>query len=288
MSPDQSSKYFLQSLAKGLRVLQIIAQSPGSIGISEIARRLGTNNATITRCCHTLAYLGYVTKDSRKRWHLTPKVLSLGYATVSSLGWRQTARHYLEELSERSGETTNLSVLEEGEIIYICRVNTSRILPYDIRLGTTLPVHCTSMGKALLAFRSREKIESVMDALDFVALTHNTITSRKRLLEDLETVRHKGYAVNDEELSVGLRSVAAPVLDAQGWSMAALNIAVSTTRMSREELESRLAPMVMSTARDIEAAMSFLDEDGLQELGREGKGSGSLDRDSVQRPVAMK
>ncbi|MCF8107915.1 MAG: helix-turn-helix domain-containing protein [Desulfohalobiaceae bacterium] len=118
MPSDQPSKYFLQSLVKGLRVLQIIAQSPRSMDISEIVRRMGTIKATITRCCHTLAYLGYVTKYSRKRWHLTTKVFSLGYAAVSSLGWRQTARHYLERLSERSGETTNLSLLEDGEIIY--------------------------------------------------------------------------------------------------------------------------------------------------------------------------
>ena len=143
------------------------------------------------------------------------------------------------------------------------------------------------MGKALLAFRSRAKIESVTAALDFVALTHNTITSREALLADLEMVRTRGYAVNDEELSVGLRSVAAPVLDAQGWSMAALNIAVSTTRMSREELESRLAPLVMRTARDIEAAMSFLDEDGRQDLGRETESPGWGAGKQAKRPVAM-
>ena len=254
----QHSKYFLQSLAKGLRVLQIIAKSPHSIGISELAKKLKTSNTTITRCCYTLANLGYVTKDSQKRWRLTPKVLALGYAAVSSLGWRQTAQHYLELLSEETGETTNLSVLEGGEIIYVCRVNTKRILTYDIRLGTTLPVHCTSMGKALLAFRPAEKIDSVLDTLDFVALTHNTITSRDDFLKELETVREKGFAVNDEELSVGLRSVAAPILDAEGWSMAALNIAVSTTRMSREQLEVDLAPLVIRTARDVESAMSFL------------------------------
>lgn len=262
---EQHSKYFLQSLAKGLRVLQIIAQSPRSVSITELAKRLQTNSATIIRCCHTLASLGYLSKDFQKRWRLTPKVLSLGYAAVSSLGWRQTAQHYLEQLSKETGETTNLSVLEGGEIIYICRVNTRRILPYDIRLGTTLPVHCTSMGKALLAFRPQEKIDSILGSLEFVALTHNTITSKDLLLQELNTVRANGYALNDEELSVGLRSVAAPVLDSQGWSVAALNLAVSTTRMSREQMKSELAPLVMRTAREMESAMSFLDQGGPRE-----------------------
>jgi IclR family pca regulon transcriptional regulator len=262
---DQHSNYFLQSLAKGLKVLQIIAQSPASIGISELAAKLDSNSATITRCCYTLASLGYVTKDSRKRWRLTPKVLSLGYAAVSSLGWRQTAQHYLEKLTEASGETTNLSVLEGGEIIYVCRVNTRRILPYDIRLGTTLPVYCTSMGKALLAHRPPEKIRTVLEALKFVPLTHKTITTKERFLQELESVKKQGYAVNDEELSVGLRSVAAPVLDTEGWAMAAINLAVSTTRMSRGQLESNLAPLVMQTAREVESAMLYLGEKELNE-----------------------
>ncbi len=263
--PDQHSKYYLQSLAKGLRVLQIIAQSPSSISISELTSKLETNSATITRCCYTLASLGYVTKDSRKRWRLTPKVLALGYAAVSSLGWRQTAQHYLEKLSDETGETTNLSVLEGSEIIYICRVNTRRILPYDIRLGTTLPVHCTSMGKALLAHRPMEKILAVLKTFNFVSLTHTTITSKDNFLQELDSVRKKGYAVNDEELSVGLRSVAAPILDSQGWSMAAINLAVSTARMDLQQLEAQIAPMVMQTAREVESAMLYLGKGELHE-----------------------
>ncbi|MDZ7762502.1 MAG: IclR family transcriptional regulator C-terminal domain-containing protein [Desulfovermiculus sp.] len=258
--PDTHSKYYLQSLAKGIQVLKVISQSSKPIGITEIARKLNTNNATVSRICYTLSYLGYITKDIQKRWRLTPKVLVFGYAAINSQGWLQTAQHYLEELSERTGETTNLSVMEGGDIIYVCRVDTRRILPYDIRLGTTLPVHCTSMGKVLLAFRPEEKIQDVVGAIDFVALTHNTITSKDAYLKELETVRTKGYAVNDEELSVGLRSVAAPVLDSQGWSMAALNIAVSTTRMSRDQLESEMVPLLLNTAKDIESTMSFLDQ----------------------------
>ncbi len=263
--PDPSSKYFLQSLAKGLKVLQVIAQSPQAIGISDLARQLETNSATITRCCHTLASLGYVTKDKQKRWCLTPKVLSLGYAAVSSLGWRQTAQHYLEELSEQTGKTASLSVMESGEIIYICRVHTRRILPYDIRIGSTLPVHCTSMGKALLAFRPEQEIKDIIGSLEFVNLTHKTISTAEAFFQELESIRVKGYAVNDEEFSVGLRSVAAPVLDSQKRSMAALNVAVSTTSMGLEQMETELAPLAVQTARKVESAMFFLNEEGSNE-----------------------
>ncbi|MCF8106380.1 MAG: IclR family transcriptional regulator [Desulfohalobiaceae bacterium] len=259
---DSNSKYYLQSLAKGIKVLQIIAQSPQPIGVSDLARQLETNNATITRCCHTLSSLGYVAKDKQKRWYLTPKVLSLGYAAVSSLGWRQTAQYYLEQLSEQTGKTASLSVMESGEIIYICRVHTKRILPYDIRIGSTLPVHCTSMGKVLLAFRPEQEIKAIIDSLEFINLTHKTISTAEAFLQELETIRGKGYAVNDEEFSVGLRSVAAPVLDSQKRSMAALNIAVSTTSMSLEQMETELAPLVMGTARKVESAMFFLEEGG--------------------------
>lgn len=262
---DTHSKYYLQSLAKGIQVLKVISQSSKPIGITEIARKLNTNNATVSRICYTLSYLGYITKDPQKRWRLTPKVLSLGYAAINSQGWLQTAQHYLEELSEKTGETTNLSVMEGGEIIYIYRVDARKILPYDIRLGTTLPVHCTSMGKALLAFRPKEKILDVLGSIDFVALTHNTITSKEAFIKELEKVRSKGYAVNDEELSVGLRSVAAPVLDSQGWSVAAINIPVSTARMSREQLEAEIVPLLLNTTNEIEYAMSLLDQSGLRD-----------------------
>jgi IclR family pca regulon transcriptional regulator len=249
------SRYFLQSLAKGLTVLQAMAQANHPMTLSGIARAASTSNATATRICHTLTQMGFIDRDEQRRFFLTPRILSLGHSAVCSMGWRNVAQHYLERLSFDLKETVNLSVMDGFELIYIARVNTDRILPFDLQLGSRLPVYCTSMGKALVAFSPPEMIEQVLENVNFAPLTHRTITDREQYMAELEKVRAKGYAVNDEELSVGLRSVAAPVLDSQGWSQAAINIAVPTTRYSLGRLESELAPAVVRTAREIMRAL---------------------------------
>ncbi len=258
---EGNSRYFLKSLAKGLHVLQIMAESKDSLSLAQLSRRAGTNNATATRICNTLAELGFVRRDSQRRFHLTPKLLSLGYASMSSLGRRQVARHYLEQLAEQTGETVNMSVLQGKELMYLVRINnTGRIVPFDLQLGSRLPLHCTSMGKCLLAFAKDDERERILTDYEFTPLTHRTITDEGEFREELRRVREKGYAVNDEELSYGLRSVAAPIRDTAGSSIAALNIALPTKRVSREDLEERFAPLAVKTAEDIQRALGSQDD----------------------------
>ncbi|MFH1057064.1 MAG: IclR family transcriptional regulator C-terminal domain-containing protein [Pseudomonadota bacterium] len=259
----ENQRYFMQSLAKGLVVLQCLAEAESPLNLSQIARAAGINNATATRCCYTLARLGYVTRDESRRFHLTPRVLTLGYAAVRHMGWRQVALSYMHQLSRRIDETVNLSVLEGAELIYVGRINTARILSYELQIGSRLPLHCTSMGKALLAFSPPAKAKAIVDRLQFVALTHRTITSKAEYLAELDRVRAQGFAMNDEELSVGLRSVSAPVLDAQGWALAGLNIAVPTKRYTREAAVNALAPQAVACAAEISWALMAMElEDG--------------------------
>ena len=258
---EDRSRYYLKSLAKGILVMQALAEARDPLTLAELSRACGTNNATATRICHTLAELGYVQRDRQRRFHLTPKILSLGYAAVGSLGWRQVAQHYLEELAQGTGETVNLSILQGRELMYLVRINnTGRILPFDLQLGSRLPLHCTSMGKSLLAFAPPEQRERILADYDFVSLTHRTITSREGFEAELERVRRNGYSVNDEELSVGLRSVSAPIKGLGGEAMAALNIAVPTRRVSLDELITRLAPQALETARRIQRALGAAEE----------------------------
>ncbi len=261
MPPDNGDheRYFMQSLAKGLQVLELMASARRPMRLTEITRATGGNNATTTRICHTLGRLGFVRRDRQRRFHLTPKVLALGYAGVSALGWRNLAQHYMEELWEEIKETVNLSVLDGSDILYVARINQEPFLPFDLQLGSKLPVYCTSMGKTLLAFSPPQLVEATLEGLEFSPLTHRTITDRQRFMEELTQVHEQGYAVNDEELSVGLRSVAAPVLDREGWALAALNIAVPTKRYSRQQLEEQLAPKAMEAARKTTQAIEALD-----------------------------
>lgn len=255
----ESSRYFLKSLAKGMHVLQILADSQEPLGLVELSRRAETNNATVTRICYTLAEMGYVRRDRQRRFQLTPQLLALGYASMSSMSWRQVAQHYLERLAEETGETVNLSVLQGSELMYLVRINnTGRILPFDLQLGSRLPLHCTSMGKSLLAFLEKEELDAILADCEFTALTHRTISSEGEFRRELARVKRQGYALNDEELSVGLRSVSAPIMDSEGRAIAALNIAVPTRRVSRHELEERLAPLAVKTAGKIQKALGTM------------------------------
>ena len=151
MDIPNKNRYFIQSLAKGLSVLQTFSKVGSPITLSELAQALGTTNTTATRLCYTLTELGFIRRDGQKRYRLTPKVLTLGYPDICSLDWQDIARYYLERLFEAVQETVNLSVLEGPEILYLIRIRKRKYLPFDIRIGTRLPVYCTAMGKVLMA-----------------------------------------------------------------------------------------------------------------------------------------
>lgn len=248
MDYKKKQQYFVQSIAKGLAALESFAEAGHPLTLSELAQALGINNTTATRLCYTLTELGFIRRNGQRRYHLTPRVLTLGYSTIRGLDWREIAHYYLELLCKKVGETVNLSILVGQEILYVLRIKTERILPFDLQVGSTLPVYCTSMGKVFMAFSPPERTRPILEKLQFRPLTHRTISRMEDYFKELEQVKRKGYAINDEELSVGLRSVAAPIRDTHGWAIAAINIAVPTKRFSLNDAEKVLVPRVIETA----------------------------------------
>lgn len=248
-------RYFINSLAKGLSVLQAFGEAGHPLTLTEVAKALGANSTTATRLCYTLSELGFIQKDSQRRYHLTPRILTLGHSYISGLAWQEVVQHYLEILFKEVQETVNLSILEDSEIIYLLRIRKRKYLPFDIQIGTKLPVYCTAMGKVLMAMSPPEKIKPVLKAMEFKRLTAHTITGSDKFMDELDKVRKKGYAINDEELSIGNRAIAAPILHKQGYAVAAINIAVPTTEYSRSQMEKMLAPQVKKTAREISEAL---------------------------------
>ena len=248
-------RYFISSLSKGLSVLQAFVEAGHPLTLSEIANALGANNTTATRLCYTLTELGFIHKDGQRRYHLTPKVLTLGHSYISGLAWQEVAKYYLEVLFKEVQETVNLSILEGSEIIYIIRIRKRKYLPFDIQTGTKLPVYCTAMGKVLMAMGSPEKVKPILKVLEFKPLTARTLTRLDKFNDELDKVREKGYAINDEELSIGNRAVGAPIIDKHNYAVAAINIAVPTTEYSRSQMEKKLAPRVIKTACEISEAL---------------------------------
>jgi IclR family transcriptional regulator, pca regulon regulatory protein len=259
-----TAKATSQSLERGLAVLAAFKSSQPSIGVNELARGLNLNRSTTHRYVATLAGLGYLQQDPRtKRYRLGPRVLDLGFAAIHSMDLREIAMPYLQALSDETGFTVNMAVLDDHDVVYIERCRTSRPGQRDIDLnlhvGSRLPAYCTALGKALLAFLPEDELKAALEGVELVRRGPNAITSKAALRAELEHVRVTGLAVNNEELAYGLRSLAAPIRSRSGTVTAAINLAVHRSIVSMDVLVKRYGPPVQSTAGAISAHAAHSD-----------------------------
>jgi IclR family pca regulon transcriptional regulator len=252
MTKEPKSRYYVEAVGRGLRILEAFTEASPNLSLTELSLAAGLDKSTVFRFAYTLEALGYLHRDPEtKRYRPGVRVLRLGFAALSRLGLQEIAGPFLKALSVESGETTNMSVRDGAEIVYVARNPTQQIISINLHLGSRLPVYCTSMGKAQLIDLTRQELLDLLGPGPFPARAPKTITRLDRLWAELEAVRLKGYATNDEELAPGLRSVAAPIRGSLGQIVAAINISVPSVRVSRQDLESRLASMVIHTAQDI-------------------------------------
>jgi len=245
---------FVQSLERGLKVIRCFDAEHPRLTLSEVATRTGLTRATARRLLLTLDELGYVSSDGR-HFSLTPRVLDIGYAYVSSLNVQQIAQPYLEALSERVNESVSVTVLDEADIIYVARVPTTRIMTISLGLGSRLPAHCTSMGRVLLAELTTDELRAVLPA-ELAPRTERTITSRRELEGVLAKVGERGWALVDEELEIGVRSIAAPLRDSNGRAIAAMNVSTHAGRTTVAELHEHFVPALVATAQEISDAFA--------------------------------
>jgi len=241
---------FVQSLQRGLSVLRALS-SPRPQTLAEVSRTTGLTRATARRSLLTLQQLGYVRADDG-RFALTARVLELGYAYLSSLTLPEVAEPHLVALVEAVHESSSLSVLEGSDVVYVARVPTQRIMSVTIEVGTRFPAYATSMGRVLLAGLDDDALDAVLDAAPPRALTSGTVTSRPELRKIVARVRRQGWALVDQELESGLRSIAAPVRAPSGTVVAAVNVSTHATRTSLEAMRRTLLPPLLRTAAAIE------------------------------------
>ena len=249
-----------QSLERGLAILSSFHSERALIGVSELSRELELSRSTAHRYVATLAKLGYLQQDAdSKRYRLGPKVLDLGFSAINSMDVREISAPYLRQLSDETGFTVNLAILDGPDVVYIERCRTAgpgqREIDLNLHVGSRLPAYCTAMGKAILAFVPHERLEAIIERIEFVPRGPNTLTSAAAFRAELEKIRVSGIAVNDEELAYGLRSIAAPIHSHAGEVVAALNLAVHRTMVSMDELIARYGPPVAQTARDISLSL---------------------------------
>ncbi|GGV80515.1 IclR family transcriptional regulator domain-containing protein [Streptomyces massasporeus] len=248
-SKQQLGREFIESLARGLTVLTAFGEGRPELTLTEVSQATGLARATARRALITYEHLGLVTAAGRT-FTLTPRVLSLGFPPLSRTSLPEIAQPHLADLTSRIHESTSLAVLSDSgeEIQYTARVATARVMSVNITVGTRLPAYATALGRVLLADAS----EGIRGAKELPALTAHTITDKHTLEGVLTSVRAQGYALVDEELEEGLRSIAVPIRDGSGRVVAALNTAMHASRRTPRECVTDLVPELTATAARIQ------------------------------------
>lgn len=218
--------------------------------LSDVARIVLLPRATVRRCLLTLQALGYVESQGRY-FSLSPQVLTLAQAYLSSSPLPRIAQSSLERVSEKLGESCSLSILHRDEVIYIARSTRKRIGSLHRDVGAHLPAHCTSMGRVLLAALSEADLNNYFSIAHLDSFTHNTVTNPDELRDILEKTRKQGYSYVDQELEPDLRAIGIPVLNASGRTVAALNIGAQASRTSKKVMLETFLPVMREAAREM-------------------------------------
>jgi IclR family pca regulon transcriptional regulator len=236
-------------------VLEAFNAERPAMTLADMSRATGLTRATVRRLLLTLVALGFVSTDGRT-FELTPRVLDLGFAYVSSLQLPDIAQPFMEALSDRVHESVSASVLDGSQIVYVARVNTQRIMGISLAIGSRLPAAWTSMGRVLLAGLSDGQLDEFLDGLVISGPTHQSINNVGGLRSEIHAVRSQGYALIDQELEEGIRSVAAPLRDRRGRTLAAINVGTHAARVTLKELRGVILPDLLATARTIESQLA--------------------------------
>lgn len=242
---------FVQSVGRALAVIRAFGHDRSTLTLTEVAEATGLTRATARRFLLTLQTLGYVGSEGRG-FFLRPKVLDLGYSYLSSVPLWEVAQGHMEGLVERLRESCSASVLDGTEIIYTVRVPTKRIMSTNIEVGTRLPAYATSMGRVLLAALDQPALRSYFDQADLIPMTPRTIIAESELRRALDDVRRQGWCLLDQELEIGVRSVAAPLRDRRGRVFAAMNVSSHASRVTLEQLRREHLPLLLETTAAID------------------------------------
>lgn len=245
-----SNPDFVLSLARGLAVIEAFRDRPHGASVADIAGQTALSRASVRRLLITLEQLGYAVRAG-SAYRLQPRVLRLGFAFLSSHSLATLTGPILEEMSAALRESCSLSVLEGEDVVYLARSATKRVMSVGLSIGSRLPAYCTSMGRVLLAALPERELAEYLRRATLVRHTRKTITSRAALRAELRHVRRQGYAIVDEELELGLRALAVPVMTRSHRVVAAVNTGVHASRVSRAELLRRALSVLREGAARI-------------------------------------
>jgi IclR family pca regulon transcriptional regulator len=245
---------FMTSLARGLAVIKAFTEQRRKLTIAQVSQRTGIPRAAARRCLYTLERMGYV-DSATHTYALRPKILALGHAYLSSTPLAVSAQPVLDRVRSAVNESCSLAILDGDEILYLARSAASRIMAVTLNVGSRLPAYCTAMGRALLAHLPKRQLDAYLERVELRPYVDRTVTSPEKLRQLLETVREAGYAVVDQELEVGLRSIAVTVRGSSGAVVAAINVSVHAAHATVRQMELRFLPHLQAAGEELGARL---------------------------------
>jgi len=237
---------YVMVLEKGLAIIEAVGLLRGPATLTQLAELTGHTKASVRRCLLTLCKLGYASQDGRQ-FRLAPRSLRLGHAYVASDALTKIAQPILDVISERTHESASIAVLDSQDAVFVARSTHRRSLANGLGVGARLPAYCSATGRVLLSDMPKDEVKFLLNRMTRPPVTPRTLTGLKEIMREIDLVRTRGYALNDQELEIGLRSIAVPLRTGRGELIAALSLSVSTSRMSRADVVDKLLP-------DLEAA----------------------------------
>jgi IclR family pca regulon transcriptional regulator len=250
MKTEFLERDMVSGLKNGLEVIEAFDDRRPRLSLTDVAQITGLSRAAARRYLLTLTRLGYAEHDG-KFFSLTPKVLRLGYAYLSSTTLPARVQPFLERVSETIGESSSAAVLDDTEVVYVARSATRRIMSIGLGIGSRLPAWCTSLGRAIMAYKDAAWLDAYFARVPLTPLTPRTLPGEAAVRDALDAVRLRGYALVDEELELGLRSIAVPIQNSKGEVVCAINISIQTSRMTCENLVATALPVFSSVQAEL-------------------------------------
>ncbi|MGG4498041.1 IclR family transcriptional regulator [Brevibacillus reuszeri] len=252
-----SSDNLVKSLDRALQIFEVLGSRRGGYGVTEISKEIGLNKTSVYRMLSTFVRHGYVEQDAEtEKYKLGYKVLELSSALLESIDLRTEAKPFLKELGNVTNEVIHLVVYDRGEVVYIEKLEGNETLRMHSKVGTRAPMHCTGVGKVIMAYLPSAEVAKIIDRQPMEAYTVHTIVDKNELLENLQEIKRKGFAYDLEENELGISCIAAPIFEHTGKVVAAVSISGPTMRMTTERL-AELQEHIMDIANKISGRLGY-------------------------------
>lgn len=238
---ETEQKDYVMGLEKGLAIIEAFGQRKSPLTLTQAAEITGHSKASVRRCLLTLCELGYALQAGRQ-FQLAPRTLRLGHAYVASEPLTKVAQPILEMTSEHVHESASIAVLDSQDVVFVARSTHRRSLSSGLGVGARLPAYCSATGRVLLSGQPKAHVEFILNRMSRPALTPHTKTTMRDIRREIDLVHSRGYSISDEELEIGVRSIAVPIRDGRGELVAAMSLSVSTSRMTRAQIVEKLLP----------------------------------------------